>query len=113
MRSRSRSAKPVDIIDHTSVGQEFCMENPKWNLFHWDFQYKNCCFWWSRTPCFPYTTAESLKIKIRTSSRHKANLSFRRDEVQILIFDDPAELWPAVIYRLQVCNMDSSSTKSG
>ena len=39
-----------------------------------------------------YSSAESSKIKIRTSSRHKANLALWRDEVRILIFDDPAEL---------------------
>jgi hypothetical protein len=32
-----------------------------------------------------------LKIKIRTSSRHKAQLALCLDEVRILIFDDPAE----------------------
>jgi hypothetical protein len=31
------------------------------------------------------------KIKIRTSSRHNAQLALWRDEVRILIFDDPAE----------------------
>ena len=31
------------------------------------------------------------KIKIRTSSRNKAQLALLRDEVRILIFDDPAE----------------------
>ena len=31
------------------------------------------------------------KIKIRTSSRHKAQLALCLDEVRILIFDDPAE----------------------
>ena len=36
-------------------------------------------------------SAGSSKIKIRTSSRHKANLALWRDEVRILIFDDPAE----------------------
>jgi len=39
-------------------------------------------------------SAGSSKIKIRTSSRHKANLALWRDEVRILIFDDPAELSP-------------------
>jgi hypothetical protein len=36
-------------------------------------------------------SAGSSKIKIRTSSRHKANLALWREEVRILIFDDPAE----------------------
>jgi hypothetical protein len=36
-------------------------------------------------------SAGSSKIKIRTSSRHRANLALWRDEVRILIFDDPAE----------------------
>ena len=31
------------------------------------------------------------KIKIQTSSRNKAQLALLRDEVRILIFDDPAE----------------------
>jgi hypothetical protein len=36
-------------------------------------------------------SAGSSKTKIRTSSRHKPNLALGRDEVRILIFDDPAE----------------------
>ena len=36
-------------------------------------------------------SAGSSKNKIRTSSRHKANLALWRDEVRILSFDDPAE----------------------
>ena len=36
--------------------------------------------------------AGSSKIKIRTSSHHKANCALWRDEIRILIFDDPAEL---------------------
>jgi hypothetical protein len=39
-----------------------------------------------------YSSAGSSKIEIRTSSRHKANCDLRRDEVRILIFDNPAEL---------------------
>jgi hypothetical protein len=38
------------------------------------------------------SSAGSSKIKIRTSSRHKAQLALCLDEVRILIFDDPAEL---------------------
>jgi hypothetical protein len=37
-------------------------------------------------------SAGSSKIKIRTSSCSQANLALLHDEVQILIFDDPAEL---------------------
>jgi hypothetical protein len=37
-------------------------------------------------------TAGSSKIKIRTSSRNKAQLALLHDEVRISIFDDPAEL---------------------
>ena len=33
-----------------------------------------------------------IEIKIRTSSRNKAQLVLLRDEVRILIFDDPTEL---------------------
>ena len=36
-------------------------------------------------------SAGSSKIKIRTSSSHKAQLALWLDEVRILIFDDPAE----------------------
>ena len=35
----------------------------------------------------------SSKIKIRTSSWHKAQLALYHDEVRILIFDDPAEFY--------------------
>ena len=42
--------------------------------------------------CRSYSSAGSSKIKIRTSSRNKLNLALLRDEVRILIFDDPAEL---------------------
>ena len=42
--------------------------------------------------CPVYSSAVSSKIKIRTSSRHKAQLALWRDEVRILIFDDPAVL---------------------
>ena len=38
------------------------------------------------------SSAGSWKIKIRTSSLHKANGALCHDEVRILIFDDPAEL---------------------
>jgi hypothetical protein len=38
------------------------------------------------------SSAGSSKIKTRTSSCSKANLALLHDEVQILIFDDPAEL---------------------
>ena len=41
--------------------------------------------------CPTSCSAESSKIKIRTSSRHKAPLGLWLDEVRILIFDDPAE----------------------
>ena len=37
------------------------------------------------------SSAGSSKIKIRTSSRHKANWALWRDEVRILIFDDPSK----------------------
>jgi hypothetical protein len=36
-------------------------------------------------------SAGSSKIKIRTSSRNKAQSALLRDEVRIWIFDDPAE----------------------
>jgi hypothetical protein len=42
--------------------------------------------------CGFYSSAGSSKIKIRTSSRHKAQSALCRNEVRILIFDDPAEL---------------------
>ena len=42
--------------------------------------------------CGSYSSAGSSKIKIRSSSRHKAILALCLDEVRILIFDDPAEL---------------------
>jgi hypothetical protein len=42
--------------------------------------------------CRSYSSAGSSKIKVRTSSRHKAQLALLHDEVRILIFDDPAEL---------------------
>jgi hypothetical protein len=35
-----------------------------------------------------YSSVMRSKIKIRTSSRHKAQLALRRDEVRILISDD-------------------------
>ena len=38
------------------------------------------------------SSAGSSKIKIWTSSWHKAQLALCHDEVRILIFDDPAEL---------------------
>ena len=41
--------------------------------------------------CPLYSSAGSSKIKIRTSSWHKAQLALCHDEVRILIFDDPAE----------------------
>ena len=43
--------------------------------------------------CQSYSSAGSAKIKIRTSSGHKAKLALCQDEVRILIFDDPAELY--------------------
>jgi hypothetical protein len=43
--------------------------------------------------CRSYSSARSAKIKIRTSSRHIAKLVLCLDEVRILIFDDPAELY--------------------
>ena len=43
--------------------------------------------------CDSYGSAGTSKLKIRTSSRHKANLALWRDEVRILIFDDTAELY--------------------
>jgi hypothetical protein len=39
-----------------------------------------------------YRSAGSSKINLRTASRHNAQLALWRDEVRILIFDDPAEL---------------------
>ena len=42
--------------------------------------------------CDVSCSAESSKIKIRTSSWHKADLALCHGEVRILIFDDPAEL---------------------
>ena len=44
-----------------------------------------------RGRCTLSFSAGSSKIKIRTSSRHKARLALWREEVRILIFDDPAE----------------------
>jgi hypothetical protein len=41
---------------------------------------------------FLSSSAVSSKIKIRTFPRHKTKLTLWRDEVQILIFDDLAEL---------------------
>jgi hypothetical protein len=45
---------------------------------------------WGR--CDSSCSVGSSKIKIRTSSWHKALLALCHDEVRILIFDDPAEL---------------------
>ena len=43
--------------------------------------------------CYGFSSsAGSSKIKIRTSSPYEANWDLYGDEVQILIFDDPAEL---------------------
>ena len=42
--------------------------------------------------CQSSCSAGSSKIKIWTSSRHKARRSLYGDEVRILIFDDPGEL---------------------
>ena len=41
--------------------------------------------------CICFSSARSSKIKIRTSSWHKAQLALGHVEVRILIFDDPAE----------------------
>jgi hypothetical protein len=43
--------------------------------------------------CRLYSSAGSSKVKIRTSSPYKAQLALYGDEVRILIFDDPAELY--------------------
>ena len=45
-----------------------------------------------RRDSYMYSSAGSSKTKIRTSSRHKVQLALWRDEVRILIFDDPAKL---------------------
>jgi hypothetical protein len=42
--------------------------------------------------CDSYSSAESSKIKIRTSLADKAQLALLVNEVRILIFHDPAEL---------------------
>jgi hypothetical protein len=42
--------------------------------------------------CDSQNSAGSSKIKIRTSLAHKARLALLANKVQILIFDDPAEL---------------------
>jgi hypothetical protein len=46
-----------------------------------------------RGDCRSYSSARSSKIKIRTSSPYKAKVALYGDEVRILIFDDPAELY--------------------
>jgi hypothetical protein len=51
-----------------------------------------------------------MKIKIRTSSRHKAQLALWRGEVRILIFDDPAELERGQRPEFRSTLLDSNST---
>ena len=54
-------------------------------------------------------SAGSSKIKIQTSSRHKANLALWRDEVRILIFDDPAEQERGQRPEFRSAQLDSST----
>ena len=65
--------------------------------------------------CGSYTcsSAGSSKIKIRTSSRHKANLVLWRDEVRILIFDDPAELYERKRPQFRSAQLYGTCTKRG
>ena len=57
-----------------------------------------------------FCSVGSSKIKIRTSSRHKAKLALWRDEVRILIFDDPAELYEWQRPKFCLTQLYSSST---
>ena len=50
------------------------------------------------------------KIKIRTSSRNKAQLALLRDEVRILIFDDPAENERGQCPEFCFAQLDSNNT---
>jgi hypothetical protein len=61
--------------------------------------------------CDFYSSAGSSKIKIRTSSRHKAQLALRLDEVRILIFDDPAELEESQHPKFCFAQLDSTIYK--
>ena len=47
----------------------------------------------NRGRCHRWFSVMRSKIKIRTSSPYKAQLALYGDEVRILIFDDPAELY--------------------
>ena len=60
--------------------------------------------------CRSYSSARSSKIKIRTSSCNKANLASLQDEVRILIFDDPAELYERKRPQLHSAQLDSIIT---
>jgi hypothetical protein len=64
--------------------------------------------------CQSYSSAVSSKIKIRTSSCHKVNWASCHDEVRILIFDNPAELydWQSGSWEGKLSNASGHATRA-